>query len=109
MIAILIAIFLTAVFAGLMILFIRGALLVGNPRTTSKSGQELSIVGHSGELPSVSVIVPLRNEEVYAPATLEALMLQDYAGDWEVICVDDRSEDGTAEILRGFCARNSRF
>ena len=109
MIAILIAIFLTAVFAGLMILFIRGALLVGNPRTTSTTERELSKVGRSRELPSVSVIVPLRNEEVYAPATLEALMLQDYPGDWEVICVDDRSEDGTAEILRGFCARNSRF
>ncbi|HKP96676.1 MAG TPA: glycosyltransferase [Fibrobacteria bacterium] len=60
-------------------------------------------------LPSVSVIVPMRNEEAHAPATLLALSNQDYAGEWEIICVDDRSTDGTEAVIRGFCARNGRF
>jgi cellulose synthase/poly-beta-1,6-N-acetylglucosamine synthase-like glycosyltransferase len=60
-------------------------------------------------LPCVSVIVPMRNEEEHAPATLLALSKQDYAGEWEVICVNDRSSDGTESIIRGFCARDARF
>jgi cellulose synthase/poly-beta-1,6-N-acetylglucosamine synthase-like glycosyltransferase len=65
--------------------------------------------GETRHLPSVSVIVPLRNEEEHATATLESLLQQDYPGAWEIICVDDRSEDGTAEIIRGFCDRDPRF
>lgn len=60
-------------------------------------------------LPSVSVIVPLRNEEKHAPATLQALSEQDYAGEWEVICVNDRSTDGTEQVIRSICAADSRF
>lgn len=59
--------------------------------------------------PSVSVVVPLHNEEEFAERTLQALALQDYAGEWEVICVNDRSTDRTAAILETFCAQNPRF
>ena len=59
--------------------------------------------------PRVSVIVPLRNEEAHAPATLAALAAQDYPGWWEVICVNDRSTDGTQEILEDRCRDNPRF
>ena len=59
--------------------------------------------------PSVSVVVPMRNEEEFAERTLEALALQDYAGEWEVICVDDRSTDRTKEILEKFAATHPRF
>ena len=38
--------------------------------------------------PSVTVVVPMRNEEEFAQRTLEALAEQDYAGELEVICVD---------------------
>ena len=60
-------------------------------------------------LPSVSVIVPMRNEEAHAPATLVALAAQDYAGPWRIISVNDRSTDGTEAIIRGFCDRDARF
>lgn len=62
-----------------------------------------------GSTPSVSVIVPLHNEEEFAERTLQALALQDYAGEWEVICVNDRSTDATAAILEKFCASHPRF
>ena len=55
--------------------------------------------GQPEKLWSVSVIVPLRNEEEHARRTLEALDAQDYSGEWEVICVNDRSTDRTAQIL----------
>ena len=53
------------------------------------------------ELPRVSVIVPARNEEEHLGACLRALRDQEYPGDWEVVVVDDRSEDATGEIVRG--------
>lgn len=59
--------------------------------------------------PSVTVVVPMRNEEEFAKRTLEALAEQDYAGEWEVICVDDRSTDSTKKILEDFAQTNPRF
>jgi len=46
--------------------------------------------------PSVCVLVPARNEAATLPRTLPALLAQDYPGDWRVVVIDDRSEDGTA-------------
>lgn len=60
--------------------------------------------------PSVSVVVPMRNEEKFAEKTLNALAAQDYSGDWEVICVDDRSTDSTGSILDAFAkAHEEKF
>jgi hopene-associated glycosyltransferase HpnB len=50
--------------------------------------------------PSVSALVPARNESESLPHTLPALLGQDYPGDFTVILIDDRSEDGTADIAR---------
>ena len=50
--------------------------------------------------PRIVAVVPARNEGESLPRTLPALLGQDYAGDWHVVLVDDRSEDGTAEIAR---------
>lgn len=59
--------------------------------------------------PSVSVVVPMRNEEEFAQRTLEALAAQEYSADWEVICVDDRSTDSTGEILDKFAENHPKF
>ncbi len=50
--------------------------------------------------PTVCVLVPARNEAAVLPATLPALLAQDYPGQWQVVLVDDRSEDGTADAAR---------
>jgi hopene-associated glycosyltransferase HpnB len=54
--------------------------------------------------PAVAVVVPARNESGLLPATLPALLAQDYRGPWHVVVVDDRSEDGTAELVRALGA-----
>lgn len=98
----------------MMAVFIAGAVRLARSRdpSPSRSPDDQTPVGLSPDgrsMPSVSVIVPLRNEEAHAPETLRALSLQDYAGDWEIICVNDRSSDSTGAILRDICARNPRF
>jgi len=51
------------------------------------------------DLPSVSVVVAARNEEASIGACLGALRSQEYPGEWEVVVVDDRSSDGTAQLV----------
>ena len=47
--------------------------------------------------PSVTVIVPARDEEASIERTLGSLLVQTYAGPFQVLLVDDQSRDGTAE------------
>ena len=48
----------------------------------------------------LSVIVPVYNVEKYLPRCLDSLLRQDMQiGEWEIICVNDGSPDGSAKIL----------
>jgi len=58
--------------------------------------------------PLVSVIIPARNEESNLGQVLVDLEKQVYDF-FEVIVVDDHSDDNTAKIANGFMERNSRF
>ena len=49
--------------------------------------------------PFVSVIVPARNEAHNIAACVRSLVTSDYPG-FEVIVVDDRSDDGTGAVAR---------
>uniref|UniRef100_UPI0010F9AAE1 glycosyltransferase family 2 protein n=1 Tax=Sphingomonas sp. 2SG TaxID=2502201 RepID=UPI0010F9AAE1 len=51
--------------------------------------------------PVVSVVIPGYNGEAFIGATLESLAAQTLAA-WEAIVVDDRSSDGTRELVRGW-------
>jgi glycosyltransferase involved in cell wall biosynthesis len=55
--------------------------------------------------PSVSVVVPVYNEEFGLGMCLEALLKQDYPGSYEIIVVDNASTDRSAEIARSFGCR----
>jgi hopene-associated glycosyltransferase HpnB len=48
--------------------------------------------------PSVTAVLPARNEAASIEAVIRALAAQDYAGEFSVIVVDDHSDDGTAQI-----------
>jgi glycosyltransferase involved in cell wall biosynthesis len=57
------------------------------------------------EVPEVSVVMPVRNAASTVGAQLEALAHQDYRGAWELIVVDDKSVDGTDEVVQGYADR----
>ena len=54
--------------------------------------------------PSVSVIVPIRNEEKHLSACLQAIVNQDYEGSLQVLVVDGMSEDRSRAIASCFAA-----
>lgn len=53
----------------------------------------------------VSVVVPFRNAARTFSDQLEALASQDFAGAWEVVAVDNRSEDESRQIAESFSGR----
>lgn len=50
--------------------------------------------------PSVSAVIPARNETDLLPKTLPPLLAQDYPGPFHIFLVDDQSTDGTTEAAR---------
>jgi len=53
----------------------------------------------------VSVVIPAHNEEIYLLSCLESIGKQDYAGEYEIIVVDNASTDNTAQIARDWGAK----
>ena len=59
--------------------------------------------------PRVSVLISARNESTGIRATLDSVLAQDYAGEWDVWVADDRSTDDTPEILSEYAKRNPKL
>lgn len=55
-------------------------------------------------LPTLSVVIPCYNEELFLADCLESLRHQDFQGGFEIIVVDNNSTDGTAALARKFGA-----
>lgn len=55
--------------------------------------------------PSVSFVVPAKDEEDYLPATLESIWGQRTDREYEVVVVDGDSADATVDVAREFDAR----
>ncbi len=60
-------------------------------------------------LPSLSIVVPARDEERSIERCVRSLLAQQYLEDLEVIVIDDRSTDRTRAILDGIAAEDSRL
>lgn len=58
--------------------------------------------------PKVSVILPARNEEGFIDKCLNSLIDQDYEN-YEIIAIDDRSDDKTGEIIQNFSQSNPKI
>ena len=56
----------------------------------------------------ISIIVPVYNVAPYLRDCLESILGQTFV-DWECICVDDGSTDGSAAILEEYAAADSRI
>ncbi|MEO7987004.1 MAG: glycosyltransferase family 2 protein [Gemmatimonadales bacterium] len=66
--------------------------------------------GHStAECPSVSIVIPCRNEARYIAPCLASILASEYPRDrLEVIIADGMSDDGTREIIAGYAAEHGR-
>src|SRR4030042_280447 len=58
--------------------------------------------------PLISVLVPARDEEANIRRCLESLQKQDYTN-YEILVLDDNSEDSTADIVAGMAAKDKRI
>ncbi len=53
----------------------------------------------------ISIVIPALNEEKLLPRCLASIKSQDYAGEYEIVIVDNGSTDRTAEVARAHGAR----
>jgi len=58
--------------------------------------------------PSFSIIIPVYNVAPYLRECLDSVLAQTFT-DWEAICVDDGSTDGSGTIIDEYAARDKRF
>ena len=58
--------------------------------------------------PKISVVIPVFNVEKYLRACLDSVIGQTFT-DWEAVCIDDGSDDGSVAILREYADRDSRI
>ena len=82
-----------ALFAWIALLFAHGGFWRAGPVLAPP-------VAPLGEAPTVTVVVPARNEAEHVGAALRSLLGQDYPGALRVILVDDSSTDATGAIAR---------
>ena len=55
-----------------------------------------------------SIIIPIFNVEKYLRACLDSVLCQSYP-DWEALCVNDGSSDGSVSILGEYAAKDDRI
>ena len=58
--------------------------------------------------PKFSIIIPVYNVAPYLRECFDSVLAQTFTN-WEAICVDDGSTDGSGEILDEYAARDGRF
>ncbi|HKS83587.1 MAG TPA: glycosyltransferase family 2 protein [Candidatus Acidoferrales bacterium] len=97
-------IFLTLLLGGTALLWLLVALdiALGVPRIPRLADAALLC---DQDCPRVSILFAARDEAEKLPAALKTLLALDYP-DYEVIAVDDRSEDATQKILQEAAAQN---
>ncbi len=67
---------------------------------------ELSVPRMSA--PKVSVVIPTRNRAHCLGEAIDSILAQT-VDDWELIVVDDGSADETGDVMRRYCAQDSRI
>jgi hopene-associated glycosyltransferase HpnB len=65
------------------------------------------ILSAPATFPSVSIVVPARNEAPTIGATVSSLLQQDYPGEFSLVVVDDHSEDDTGKVASNAALQTS--
>lgn len=73
-----------------------------------KRVRQQTIASAFKEWPAVTVLVPARNEERGLEACVRSILDSDYPGEFEVIVIDDFSEDATASIAQSLEHEDAR-
>ena len=59
-------------------------------------------------MPTLSIIIPIHNEKTFLKRCVDSILSQSFK-DLEIICVDDGSTDGSADILKWYIDRDPRI
>lgn len=59
-------------------------------------------------MPKISIIIPVYNVAPYLRTCLDSILTQTFT-DWEAICVDDGSTDGSGAVLDTYAQKDARF
>jgi len=95
---------------GMVCILVCGIVVYCTACSIALAGHFRRIMAVEGYSPSVSVIIPVRNEEQHIGLLLDDLIRQDYpAGGLQIVVVDDCSEDSTVEIVKRFMTLDTRI
>jgi glycosyltransferase involved in cell wall biosynthesis len=72
------------------------------------SGIELSL-SQGSQLPAVSVVLPVLNEELHLSNAVQSILAQDYAGSLEIILALGPSKDKTDEVAQKLASSETRI
>ncbi|NND72652.1 MAG: glycosyltransferase [Rhodothermales bacterium] len=76
----------------------------------TRLGRKDSVSDMDADYPSVSIVVAVRNEALQIRECLECLLQQDYeSGLYEILVVDDDSQDSTADIVNKMSGQDGRI
>jgi chlorobactene glucosyltransferase len=90
------------------LLFLLGLIIIYWLHTQYHLDIIVEVSAPPAEAPFISLCIPARNEEHNIRACVEAALAQDYPA-YEVIVLDDRSDDSTPQILAELSRRDPRL
>jgi hopene-associated glycosyltransferase HpnB len=73
----------------------------------ARERDDVEVVPEPAHWPSVTAIVPARNEADVIARSVGSLLAQDYPGTLRIVLVDDQSEDGTGAAARALHSRGT--
>ncbi len=84
--------------------FFRYQPLLRPPRCNRKIRPALPVekVECDGCVPEISILIPARNEEQRLPGLLDSILSHPIQRSYEILIMDDQSEDGTASVIQQY-------